>query len=227
MATSETLLIFDCDGVLVDSEVLAVKAEERVLAEVGFPMTAEEIVNTCVGLSYPAMMALLEERFAKPVPDDLEDRIQEEAIALFPTELREIDGMTNFLAASELARCVASSGTPDRIALSLGITGLDEAFAPNAVYSATMVERGKPAPDLFLHAAGEMGFGQTDCIVIEDSPHGVEAARAAGMDVIALTAGGHMGEQMIERLAAAQPTAMVATVADLSAAIDGLVGSCS
>lgn len=222
---SNHLLIFDCDGVLVDSEVLAVKAEERVLAEVGFPMTSDEIVNTCVGLSYPAMMALLEERFAKPVPDGLEERIQAEAISLFPTELREIEGVTDFLASSDLPRCVASSGTPDRIALSLGLTGLDQAFQSDAIFSATMVENGKPAPDLFLHAANQMGFAPEDCVVIEDSPHGVAAARSAGMSVIAFTAGGHMGEAMIAKLATAQPTMTVGTVGELALAVAQLTSN--
>ena len=219
MPEEDYLLIFDCDGVLVDSEVLAVKAEERVLREVGFPMTIEEIVNTCVGLSYPAMMALLEERFQKPIPEGLEERIQEEAIALFPTELCEIEGMSDFLATNTLRRCVASSGNPDRIALSLGITGLDAAFAADAIFSATMVANGKPAPDLFLHAAASMGFAPEQCIVIEDSPHGVAAAHAATMGVIAITAGGHMGEAMMEKLAASGPTHMVATTAELDVTI--------
>lgn len=189
---AERLLIFDCDGVLVDSEVLAVRAEARVLVEVGFAMTEDEIANTCVGLSYPDMMALLEDRFGKPVPAGLEERIQQEAIASFPTELTEIAGIGQLLASSTEQRCVASSGVPERIALSLGITGLDQFFQEEAIFSSTVVANGKPAPDLFLHAAEQMGFKPEDCVVIEDSPHGVTAALAAGMSVVAFTAGGHI-----------------------------------
>ena len=225
MSISENLLIFDCDGVLVDSEVLAVKAEESVLADAGFPMTAAEIVDSCVGLSDAAMIALLEERFSKPVPDGLAQKLKEEAISLFPTELREVPGMSDFLSSSDQPRCIASSGTPERIALSLGITKLDELFAADAIISATMVVNGKPAPDLFLHAASQMGFAPQNCIVIEDSPHGVAAARAAGMDVVALTAGGHMGEGILAKLTAAEPTLTVATTGELALAIEQLTAN--
>ena len=210
-----SLLIFDCDGVLVDSEVLAVRAEARVLAEVGFPMTEDEIANSCVGLSYPDMMALLEERFSKPVPDGLEERIQEEAIAGFPTELREIAGMGEMLAGSALPRCVASSGTPERIALSLGITGLDAYFSSDSIFSSVSVEHGKPAPDLFLHAATHMGVRPEECVVVEDSPHGISAARAAGMTAVALAAGGHIRSSTVDKLRAAGAHHIVPDVATL------------
>lgn len=197
------LLIFDCDGVLVDSEILAVRAEAQVLSEVGFPMTEDEIASTCVGLSYPDMMALLEERFGKPVPVGLEERIQKEAVAAFPTELREIPGITELLVGSDMARCVASSGTPERIGLSLSITGLDACFAPETIFSSKFVAAGKPAPDLFLYAAEQMGVAPEECLVVEDSPHGITAARSAGMLAVGLTAGRHMRPNTIERLSAA------------------------
>lgn len=217
------LLIFDCDGVLVDSEVLAIRAEERVLAEIGFPMTADEIAETCVGLSYPDMMALLEERFAKPVPEGLEQWIQDEAIAAFPSELREVPGIGGVLTRSGQPRCVASSGTPERIALSLGITGLDRAFDPAAIFSSTLVANGKPAPDLFLHSAEQMGFRPADCIVIEDSAHGITAAKAAGMTAIGFTAGGHIRPSSIDKLVAAGTDYVVADALALEATLMELV----
>ncbi len=213
---TDRLLIFDCDGVLVDSEVLAVRAEARVLAEVGMAMTEDEIANTCVGLSYPDMMALLEERFGRAMPDGLEDRIQAEATASFATELTEIAGMSTLLASSDEPRCVASSGTPEKISLSLGITGLDALFDPNAIFSSQLVEQGKPAPDLFLYAAEQMGFAPAHCLVIEDSPHGVAAALAAGMDVVAFTAGGHVRQPLIERLAGAGAKTFVTSTDELA-----------
>lgn len=217
---TKRLLIFDCDGVLVDSEVLAIRAEARVLGEIGFAMSEDEIANTCVGLSYPDMMALLETRFGKPVPEGLEERIQQEAVASFPDELVEIRGISDLVRASTHARCVASSGTPERIALSLGITKLDALFDPEAIFSSQSVEHGKPAPDLFLYAAKEMGFEPADCVVIEDSPHGVAAAIAAGMAVVALTAGGHIRPQTIEQLKAAGAQDFAANADALAAILD-------
>lgn len=216
-----TLIIFDCDGVLVDSEVLAIRAEVRVLADAGFPMTEDEIAATCVGLSYPDMMALLEGRFATPMPQGLEQRIQDEAIAAFPAELQELPGMSDFLRRNTLPRCVASSGTPERIALSLGITGLDGAFDPHAIFSSTLVANGKPAPDLFLYAASEMGASPSECIVIEDSPHGITAAKAAGMVAIGLAAGGHMRPETIGKLLDAGADELAHTVSELDAIIAG------
>ncbi len=211
----QQLLIFDCDGVLVDSEYLAVLAEVEVLANAGFSMTEDEIASTCVGLSYPDMMALLEERFGEPMPEGLQVRLEEAAVAKFPAELREVAGMGEFLDRSDITRCVASSGTPERIALSLGITGLDRAFRPDAIFSSKFVENGKPAPDLFLHAAAEMKFDPADCIVVEDSPHGIAAAKAAGMTSVGLTAGGHMREPGIDALKSAGADHLVASVAEL------------
>ncbi|MEM9651000.1 MAG: HAD family hydrolase [Actinomycetota bacterium] len=197
------LLIFDCDGVLVDSEIIAVEVESRLLTEAGFPMTVDEVATTCVGLSYPDMVRVLEERFGRPVPDSLNLRLQQATLAEFPDRLRPVPGIADLLAGSSIERCVASSSDPDRIALSLDITGLASRFPIERVFSATMVQRGKPAPDLFLHAARRTGHRPDRCLVIEDSPHGVEAAVAAGMAVIGFVGGGHARPALTDRLLAA------------------------
>lgn len=217
--TNDWLLIFDCDGVLVDSEILAIRAEERVLAEVGMAMTADEIADTCVGLSYPSMMALLEERFGRPVPDGLEERIQIEAKANFESDLTEVAGIGQLLEDSSMHRCVASSGTPERISLSLNTTGLIDQFEDDAIFSAVLVENGKPAPDLFLYAANVMGFEPARCIVVEDSPYGVEAARSAGMTPVGFTAASHIRPATVEKLTTAGAAHIASTAAELAATI--------
>ncbi|MEM7275087.1 MAG: HAD family hydrolase [Actinomycetota bacterium] len=197
------LIIFDCDGVLVDSERIAVQIESRLLTEAGFPLTPAEIAASFVGLSYGSMMTELERRFGRSVPEELNQRMQSEALAAFPTELEPTPGIVELLGSITGPRCVASSSDPDRIALSLRLTGLDRWFDPGSLFSATMVDRGKPAPDLFLHAAAAMGHRPDRCVVIEDSPHGVEAAVAAGMAVVGYVGGGHAGPALSDRLVAA------------------------
>lgn len=203
------LIVFDCDGVLVDSELIAVEVESRLLTEAGFPMTADEIAETCVGLSYASMVKLLEERFGRPVPESLNQQLQTETLAEFPRRLQPIAGIAELLGDSTIDRCVASSSDPDRIAFSLELTGLTDQFKPDQVFSATMVERGKPAPDLFLHAAATVGHHPSRCLVIEDSPHGVTAARSAGMDVVGFVGGGHARPALADRLRTAGAAVVV------------------
>lgn len=212
------LIIFDCDGVLVDSEAIAVEIESRLLTEAGFPMTVDDIAETCVGLSYPDMVLMLQERFGRPVPEALNKRMQQATLDEFPRRLQPVSGITELLAASTKERCVASSSDPDRIVMSLDITGLRQSFVNEHLFSATMVDNGKPAPDLFLHAAGQLGHDPSRCVVVEDSPHGVEAAVAAGMDVIGFVGGGHARPSLAGRLKAAGAT----TVVDHHRAVHGL-----
>ena len=197
------LVIFDCDGVLVDSEAIVIEIEAALLTDAGFPMSVDDVAERCVGLSYPDMMALLNREFGKPVPEELAQQIQQDALAAFPGQLRAVDGIRALLADLTLPRCVASSSNIDRILLSLGLTSLDSHFEVDHIFSAQMVERGKPAPDLFLLAAERMGVAPDRCIVIEDSPHGVTAARAAGMDVVGFVGGGHARPSLRTRLEAA------------------------
>ena len=223
MTQDPKLLIFEFDGVLVDSEYLAVRAEQRVLSEAGFEMTEDDIANSFVGRSYPDMFAILEERFGKPVPEELGERIQREAVASFPTELQAIDGMKDLLTGSSEARCIATSSPADRLDLSLDVAGLRSFFKPEALFLAEYVEHGKPAPDLFLYAADHMGFPPERCIVIEDSFNGVTAAIAAQMDVVAFTAGKHMRPPMVERLKTAGATKLAASAAELEGCLDELL----
>lgn len=215
-------IVFDCDGVLVDSEVIAVRIESMMLTAAGFPMTFEEVASTFVGLSEASVMRLVEERFGRPVPPELNDQIHAHTLAAFNGELEAVAGIDALLAATVVPRCVASSSTLDRIILSLKLTKLDQHFATEHIYSAQMVERGKPEPDLFLHAAQGLGVDPAACVVVEDSPHGVVAGVAAGMDVIGFTAGLHSTPDLADRLRTAGARRIAETAGALG---DMLAGS--
>ena len=197
------LVIFDCDGVLVDSEAIVIEIEAELLSAAGFGLTVDEIADRFVGLSYPDMMTALEADFGRRVPPELSERIQLDALAAFPDRLCPVSGMRELLDSLRGPRCVASSSDLDRIRLSLDITGLQQFFRPDRLYSAQMVNHGKPAPDLFVHAAAEVGAAPQDCVVIEDSPHGVTAAIAADMRVVGFVGGRHARPSLRTRLAAA------------------------
>lgn len=177
------LVIFDCDGVLVDSEPLALRICVELGAELGWPLTEDEIVDRFLGRSERAVRAQLAERLGEAAADVWAERYQTRLAAAIDAELTEVDGVSEALAAlatTALPQCIASSGSHAKMRRTLGRTGLYERFA-GRIFSATEVERGKPAPDLFLHAARRMGAAPERCVVVEDSQYGVRAARAAGM----------------------------------------------
>ena len=186
------LIIFDCDGVLIDSEYLGCRVESEVFIEAGFALSAEAIVSQYVGISEPTMLAAIEEHFGKRLPEDISDRLRRRREAVFVRELSPIPGISEVLNTLEIPACVASSSNPGRLRETLGLTGL-AGFFPETVFSATMVPHGKPAPDLFLFAAQRMGVDPTDCLVIEDSAPGVIAGVAAGMTVWGFVGGSHCG----------------------------------
>jgi HAD superfamily hydrolase (TIGR01509 family) len=174
------LVIFDCDGVLVDSERIGVRIDVRVLAELGWTLTEAEVIERFVGRSEAYMVSEIEAKLGHPLPDgwDAEfDALYREA---FEAELAPVDGVVAALDAITAPTCVASSSTHERLRYSLGLTGLLERF-DGRIFSAEEVRNGKPAPDLFLHAAASLGADPARCAVVEDSRYGVEAARAAGM----------------------------------------------
>jgi HAD superfamily hydrolase (TIGR01509 family) len=212
------LVIFDCDGVLVDSEAIVIEVEAELLTDAGFAISADEIAERFVGLSYTDMMTTLEADFGRPIPAGLSEQIQRDAIASFPERLQPIGGIADLLSGLEAAHCVASSSDLDRVELSLKVTDLARFFEPAHVFSAQMVENGKPAPDLFLLAAKTLGVAPERCVVIEDSPHGVLAARAAGMSVVGFVGGGHARPSLRGRLEAAGATHIVDHASQMLAA---------
>ncbi|MBL8700252.1 MAG: HAD family hydrolase [Alphaproteobacteria bacterium] len=184
------LVIFDCDGVLVDSETIACRLDAEIFTDLGFPLSFEDIRRDFVGVSASTMCRTIEERFARKLPEDMPQRLLAAALEAFETRLAPIPGIGDALASLDGPRCVASSSDPARIRRSLELTGLLHHFDPH-LFSTKMVARGKPAPDIFLHAARTMGVEPDGCVVIEDSIPGVTAARAAGMTVFGFVGGDH------------------------------------
>jgi HAD superfamily hydrolase (TIGR01509 family) len=215
------LLIFDCDGVLVDSELLSCRVDADILTGFGFPFTAEEVLRRFVGVSLKDMVAQIEAEHGRALPEDIGDRITCSILERFRTELQPIPGVREAILALPCRRCVASSSTPDRIAVSLAATGLADLF--DHVFSSVEVERGKPAPDLYLHAAVRMETPPRDCIVIEDSVFGVRGARAAGMRTVGFAGGAHCGPGHQDRLLDAGAGLAIRCMQELPRAIDTIV----
>lgn len=177
------LVLFDCDGVLVDSEKLSVEIHRRVLADLGWELSREEIIERFVGRSSAHFRAALETHLGRSLPDDWEDPYQQWYVDAFAGELEAVPGVVSALDAIGFRTCVASSGSHEKIRRNLDLTGLLPRFE-GRIFSAEDVTDGKPAPDLFLHAAERLGVSPAGCVVIEDSRYGVQAARAAGMRVL-------------------------------------------
>ncbi|OCW03958.1 HAD family hydrolase [Brucella melitensis] len=194
------LFIFDCDGVLVDSEPLSCRAFEQVYADYGMALP-EGTVAQGIGMKQADIMQMIEDMTGYRLPEEAGAAFWPAPRTLFSQALQPTVGIADFLRDLPQKRCVASSSQPERIAFSLQKTGLDQYFG-DAVYSSSMVKRGKPAPDLFLFAADKMGVDPARCVVIEDSPFGIEGAVAAGMTAFGYTGGGHSYDGHAEKLMA-------------------------
>ncbi|MFF4774151.1 HAD family hydrolase [Microtetraspora fusca] len=180
MINSVDLVIFDCDGVLVDSEPIAVRTHSAVLTELGWPISEAEVTAMFVGRSTASINELVEERLGPELTREAETRFRRLHQEAVEAGLTPVDGIVEALDAITLPTCVASSGSHDKMRHTLGRTGLYHRF-DGRIFSATEVAMGKPAPDLFLFAAARMGVAPSRCVVVEDSRYGVQAARAAGM----------------------------------------------
>lgn len=211
------LLIFDCDGVLVDSEPIANELLAETLTALGRPMTAAESMRTQIGKSLADIFRETAALVGRTIPDDVGPAMNERLFVRFRAELRAIDGVAAALDALPYPRCLASSSRPERIDLALAVTGLDSYF--DRRFSAVQVARGKPAPDLFLLAARATGFAPGQCLVIEDSRAGVQAARAAGMVAIGFIGGGHAGADLGAMLEAAGAARVIAHMRELPSTI--------
>lgn len=199
------LVIFDCDGVLVDSEPISVAVLLDVIAGAGGAVTEADAYRLFLGRSMAAVRELLRSEFGMTLTDRQLEGMRAELNRRFQDHLRPMPGITEALSRLNTRVCVASSAGIERIRLSLRITGLLEMLEPH-LYSAAMVDRGKPAPDLFLYAARAMNARPADCLVIEDSPAGIDAARHAGMRVFAFTGGSHAGHAaLVRELAKREP----------------------
>ena len=217
------MIIFDCDGVLVDSEPVEYAVDIELLAPLGYRAPAEperRFVGIARRDAYRAVFAEL----GRPLPEGLIEEAERRVQARHRTELTAMPGLRAALEAlRDLPRCVASSSTPESLALKLEVAGLVAEFAPH-IFSTALVARGKPAPDIWLHAAACTGAKPAACIVIEDSRHGIAGARAAGMRAIGFTGARHVPPQLAQELRAAGAERVVGTMAELPAAVRAMLG---
>lgn len=202
------LVIFDCDGVLVDSEPIAIDVLIESVAARGVAIGKGAAYRDFLGRTLKTVSASLKAQYGVEMDEAALADMRHALYEHYRRDLKPMPGIADVVDRLDTPCCVASSSVLERIEVSLKLTGLYERFAPH-IYSAAMVARGKPAPDLFFHAAEKMGVAPDDCVVIEDSPAGVAAAQAAGMAVFAFTGGGHVGPAgLVDALSALEPNLM-------------------
>jgi HAD superfamily hydrolase (TIGR01509 family) len=201
------LIIFDCDGVLVDSEVISCRVHAEMLTRHGYPISVEQVAERFLGRSGQEARREIEAEIGRALSDDLETQLKDELFRSFDATLQPIAFIAEALDAIEQPVCVASSGSPERIRTSLTRVGLYDRFAPH-IFSAAHVVNGKPAPDLFLHAAARMQTDPARCVVVEDSVPGVIGAAKAGMIVLGFFGGSHCAPPHAEALLAAGAAAI-------------------
>jgi HAD superfamily hydrolase (TIGR01509 family) len=197
------LLIYDFDGVIADSEVVANTVLAEVVTELGLPTSLQDAYGLYMGKRFSEVMSAVQASLGRTLPPTFAADCQVRTLGRFRQELRLVDGVRRYLDAfADLPRCIASSSAPERLAVCLEVLGLHGEFGAN-VFSASTVARGKPHPDIFLYAAQQMRVPPSRCVVLEDSPSGVAAALAAGMTVIGILAASHIQEGQQERLRSA------------------------
>jgi HAD superfamily hydrolase (TIGR01509 family) len=197
--TKFDLVIFDCDGVLLDSEIIACRADAEAYTRFGYEITTEEVARRFAGMPDEAVDAALTAEIGKSLPAEFRSEIKKNVIGKYRTELQPISGAKTLLSSLKTAKCIASSAAPAKLALGLIETEMYELMYPN-IFSTRLVKKGKPHPDIFLYAAGKMKTFPSRCIVVEDSVAGVTAAKSAGMTCIGFTGGSHCTEGHSQRL---------------------------
>ncbi len=199
MQRTTDLIIFDCDGVLVDSEIIVCRIAAEELTRLGYPITVEQVTERFAGRPDTEMRADIEREWGRPVPPEYKQVVDDRTEQAYSSELRIIPGVLSALDAIQVPVCVASSSFPTKLRLGLEVVGLYDRFSPNVI-SASVVCHGKPAPDVFLFAAGWMRVPPLNCVVVEDSVPGVSAGRSAGMRVFGFVGGRHCGPDHARRL---------------------------
>ncbi|WP_149139584.1 HAD family hydrolase [Gemmobacter caeruleus] len=198
------LVIFDCDGVLIDSEIISLSMLIHELALRGVQVDLDYVSRNFLGRSYPTVMQTIRDQFGLDLPPEFETHYRDRLMAAFEADLTVMPGVRAALDGLALPRCVATSSSPRRAEQSLRLTGLGDLVGPR-LFTASMVTRGKPAPDLFLHAAARCGTDPARCLVIEDSLTGIRAGLAAGMTVWRFTGGSHMAGRALTQPEDATP----------------------
>lgn len=217
------LIIYDCDGVLVDSEIIAAEVESGLLTKAGFPISAEEMAERYAGLTWKDILLEIEREASIPLSASLLDASEALLDKRLAAEVMAIDGAIAAIARIPGPRCICSNSSSKRLKAMLARTGIDKLFGAH-VYSAKDVGEGrtKPAPDVFAHGAAQFKARPANVLVIEDSVHGVHAARAAGMRVVGFTGGSHSYPGHADKLTEAGAETVIRRMADLPATVEAL-----
>lgn len=215
------LIIFDCDGVLIDSEIISARMLIAELATQGVAIDLDYVARHFLGRSYPTVLKQIRAEFGLDLPEDFEARYRERLLAAFEHDLQVMPGVAEVLDRLALPWCVATSSSRLRAERSLAIAGLSGRVGAR-LFTASQVERGKPAPDLFLLAAAEMGVAPARCLVIEDSLNGIRAGLAAGMEVWRFTGGSHLAGRDLTTPPEAAPNRTFASFAEFFQIVPGL-----
>ena len=220
---SAELVIFDCDGVLIDSEIVAARAEAELITAAGYPIEAEELAQRFAGLTLKDMMLAIEKEAAVPLKASLIEEAERQVDRRLAREARAIEGAEAAIRAVRGKKCICSNSAPERLAMMLEKTRLAGHFE-NAVFSARASPSGapKPAPDVFLHAAAAMAVDPARCFVIEDSVHGISGAKAAGMRVIGFTGASHSYPGHADLLTEAGAETVISRLSEFGAVLAAL-----
>ncbi|MGV1770730.1 HAD family hydrolase [Agrobacterium vitis] len=214
------LILFDCDGVLVDSEIIAAKVESKLLTEAGYPISVEEMGERFSGMTWKNILMTIEKEVDIPLSASLIDKSEALLDQRLAREVKLVEGVTYALSRLQGPRCICSNSSSQRLDMMLTKVGLKEFFAPH-VYSAKDLgaDRVKPKPDIYLHGVAQFNVKPQNCVVVEDSVHGIHAARAAGMRVIGFTGASHTYPSHADRLTEAGAETVIARMMDLPAVI--------
>ncbi len=214
------LTLFDCDGVLVDSEIIAAKVESKLLTEAGYPISVEEMGERFAGMTWKNILLSIEKEVDIPLSASLIDKSEQLLDQRLAREVKAIEGVAYALSRISGPRCICSNSSSQRLDMMLSKVGLKELFAPH-IYSAKDLgaDRVKPKPDIFLHGAAQFGVSPAKCIVVEDSVHGVHAAREAGMRVVGFTGASHTYPSHADKLTDAGAETVIARMQDLPGVI--------
>ncbi len=217
------LIVFDCDGVLVDSEIIAAEVESALLTEAGYPISVEEMGERFAGLTWHDILLSVEREAGIPLSATLFDKSEKILDERLANEVQALDGAAEAISKLKLPKCICSNSSSARLETMLKRVELYDFFTPN-IFSAKEVgtKKTKPAPDVFLYAAQKMGVDPADAVVIEDSGHGVQAARAAGMRVIGFTGAAHSYPGHADRLTEAGAETVIRRFSDLPGMIEAL-----
>jgi HAD superfamily hydrolase (TIGR01509 family) len=217
------LILFDCDGVLVDSEIIAAEVESKLLRDAGFDITPEDMCIRFAGMDWKSILLTIEQESDIPLSAQLIDKSEKLLDATLGRRVKMIEGVRYALAKITEQRCICSNSSSRRLDLMLTKVGLKPYFEGH-IYSAKDLgpDRTKPKPDIYIHGASQFGVDAQRCLVIEDSVHGVHAARAAGMRVIGFTGGSHTYPTHADRLTDAGAETVIARMVDLPPTIEAL-----